>query len=551
MKTCPRQFNVAGWCSCLIIVLVAVSCQPLQEPAEQPPSSTDSLAGIGQPTVHDVTRFGAIGDGRTLNTTAIQTAIDRASEAGGGTVRFPPGTYVSGSLRLKDNVTLHLEPGSTLSGSTDLRDYDTRHTHLVYATGAANVGISGPGLIDGNGPSFWDNGRLQRWLDGEIDLPRTKDMIRFDRCRNIRLEGIRVKDGAFWNIGFGDCREIAIRGVRIRTGVYDEDGPNTDGINLWNCQTVTISDCDIVTGDDCIVVLGNSRDVVITNCRLQTSETALMISGVRNLAFSNSTIHDSGCGIGFRVWTEILVDGVTINNIVLSTSPRFQGGGTAIYIWSFPVYTEEVIADTDDLPPPGVIRNVNISNFIATANGLVCVNGHRKAPIEALTLDNVRFTMFGGKTSEFNENPPYPWPIYGFHHASPYGMFFRHARDLSLQNVQVTWNQPEQAEWGSALRCWNVDNLVISGFSGRHAAGSEQATISLQDVDGALIRGCVAGDNTGTFVELRGETRSVSLIGNDLHGSKTPVRNRSGQPLFESANRKQAPAREPAAGKSR
>jgi len=386
----------------------------------------------GEFPVYNVKDFGAVADGATLNSTAIQAAVDVAASHGGGTVFFPPGDYLTGTVRLRDNVTLYLENGCTIWGSTKMSDYDEDHKHLFYAEDAENVVLSGHGAIDGNGPRFWDNGRLQRWLRGEIDLPRTSDMMRFDGCTNVVLEDIDVRYGAFWNIGFGDCDRITVHAITMRNGVYEDDGPNTDGINLWNCTRVQISDCDIITGDDCIVVLGTSRDVTITNCTLQTSETALMISGVRNLSFSNSTIHDAGCGVGFRVWNDIVVDGVVINNVVMDVSDRFQGGGTAIYMWSFPLYVETPIPADTPLPPPGKVSNVTVSNVVASANGLVCVNGAEDGFVKGLTLDNVRFFMYGGKTSALNDNPPYPYPIYGFHHASPYSLFFRHVEDLGF-----------------------------------------------------------------------------------------------------------------------
>ncbi|UCE48102.1 MAG: hypothetical protein JSW47_21205, partial [Phycisphaerales bacterium] len=236
---------------------------------------------------YSVREYGAVGDNATLDTMAIQKAVDAAADKGGGTVFFPPGDYLAGTIRLRDNVTIYLESGCTVWGSTNMDDYDSDHKHLFYAQDTKNIAVCGQGAINGNGPLFWNNGRLERWLRGEIDLPRTSDMIRFDRCQNVVLENIDVLYGAFWNIGFGDCSRITVRAVTMRNGVYEEDGPNTDGINLWNCTRVQISDCDIITGDDCIVVLGKSRDVTITNCKLQTSETALMISGVRNLTFSN------------------------------------------------------------------------------------------------------------------------------------------------------------------------------------------------------------------------------------------------------------------------
>lgn len=487
--------------------------------------------------IYNVKEFGATGDGKTLDTAALQRAIDTAAKAGGGTVYFPAGTFRSGTLQLKTNICLKLESGCNLVGSTNLADYHPDKTHLLFAEDSQNISVVGAGTINGQGPRFWDNGRLEKWLRGEGELRRTKEMIRFDRCTGIHLEQIQVRDGAFWNIAMGHCREIVIDGIRIRTGVYENDGPNTDGINLWHCQRVAISNCDIVTGDDCIVVLGESRDVTITNCQLQTSETALMISGVRNLTFSNSTIRDSGCGIGFRVWNDIVVDGVAINNIVLSTSTRYQGGGTAIYLWSFPVYTETVLDDRQDLPPAGRIKNISISNFVATANGLVCVNGYPDAPVEGLTLENVQFTMFGGKRSEYNENPPYPYPIYGFHNASPYGMFFRYVDDLALRNVRVRWNTPEKSEWGAALRCWHVNDLEITGFSGRHSAGSPQPSISLKQVCRASIRNCRAAPNTGTFLEVLQGTQGVALWNNELTETRTPIENATGKPVFFRHNR--------------
>ena len=470
--------------------------------------------------VYNVKDYGAVGDGTTLNSKAIQKTIDTAAANGGGTVFFPPGDYLTGTVRLRDNVTVYLENGCTIWGSTSMDDYDADNKHLLYAEDAKNVVICGQGAVNGNGPLFWDKGRLQRWLRGEIDLPRTSDMIRFDRCSNIVLENIDVLYGAFWNIGFGDCNRITIRSITMRNGVYEDDGPNTDGINLWNCTRIQISDCDIITGDDCIVVLGESRDVTITNCKLQTSETALMISGVRNLSFSNSTIHDAGCGIGFRVWNDIVVDGVAINNIVMDVSDRFKGGGTVIYMWSFPIYVETIVSEDETLPPPGILKNVTISNVIASANGLVCINGARDGYIKGLTLDNIRFFMCGGKTSALNDNPPYPYPIYGFHHASPYSLFFRHVDDLFLRDIRLNWNTPEKPEWGSALRCWKVNNLEIDGFTGRQSMNSNAPAIALKDVKEAFIHNCRAPQGTGTFLKLGEGTKEVTITGNDLHHAK-------------------------------
>lgn len=494
-------------------------------------------------SVHDIKSFGASGDGRTLNTDAIQKAVDTVSGEGGGTIYFPPGDYLTGTIRLRNNITLYLENGCTIWGSTDLAHYNADHKHLLYAEDAKNIVITGRGAIDGNGPKFWDGGRLERWLRGEADLPRTSDMLRFDRCENIILEDIEVRYGAFWNIGFGDSRRIKIRALTVINGVYEEDGPNTDGVNLWHCTQVRISDCDMQCGDDCIVVLGDSRDVVITNCRLTTTETALMISGVRNLTFSNSTIHDAGCGIGFRVWNDIIVDGVLIDNIVMDVSDRFDTGGQAIYMWSFPLYVESdsEIPKDEPLPPAGSVSNVTISNVTAKANGGIFITGHREREgyIKSLIFNNVRIHMHGGKDkSELNDNPPDPYPIYGFHGA-PYAMYLRYIDQLTMRNVHFSWNTPEQPAWGSALRCVCVEDLDLDGFVGRQALSSEAPAILLRQVQSAILRNCRAPVNTDTFVEIGEGTRDVTLMNNDLHQAVRAymVTDGADPDIFEAGNR--------------
>ena len=124
--------------------------------------------------------------------------------------------------------------------------------------------------------------------------------------------------------------------------------------------------------------------------------------------------------------------------------------------------------------------------------------------------------MFGGKLSYRNDNPPYPYPIYGFHETSPYSLFFRFVDNLKLRDIQVEWQLPEKSGWGSALRCWNVNNLEIEGFTGRQSKGSDKPAILLKDVKGAFIHGCHPPKGTGTFIKLDSGTDDVYLTGNDL-----------------------------------
>ena len=489
----------------------------------------------------DVRDFGAVGDRETENSAALQRAVDAASQQGGGVVYFPEGDYLSGTVRLKDGVTLHLAEGATLWGSTDITDYDPEEKHLLWAEDARDITITGRGAIDGQGPRFWDGGRLERWLRGEGELIRTSDMLRFDRCTNITLEDVEVRYGAFWNIGFGDSERITVRALTMRNGIYEEDGPNTDGINLWNCKKVRVSDCDIQTGDDCIVVLGDSRDVNITNCKFTTSETAVMISGVKNLTLSNSTMHDAGCGVGFRVWNGIVVDGVRVENLVMDVSDRFKTGGQVIYMWSFPLYVESDPPPGTVLPPAGSVDNVSFSNITARANGGIFITGFREHEgyIGSLTFEDIDITMHGGMDkSGLNDNPPDPYPIYGFHGA-PYAIFARFVKDLTMRDVTFRWNTPEEAKWGSAARFWSVDNLELSGFRGRQSEGSGLPAVWLRDVERAFVKGCWAPEGTGTFMHLGDGVEDVTLLGNDLSQAAAAVSIEStpAPRVFESGNR--------------
>ena len=127
--------------------------------------------------------------------------------------------------------------------------------------------------------------------------------------------------------------------------------------------------------------------------------------------------------------------------------------------------------------------------------------------------------MRGGRQKEWHANPPYPFTIWG-HGRAPYDIFCRYLDDLKLRNVQVTWNSPEKAEWGSAIRCLHVNNLEIDGFVGRQSLTSDRPAIWLKNAKGVFIHNCRAPEDTGTFLGIDEGTKHVSLIGNDLGYAK-------------------------------
>lgn len=220
-----------------------------------------------------VSEYGAVGDGTTLNTTAIQKTIEAAAAAGGGVVEIPRGTFRSGSVFLQNGVELHLTAGAVLLGSTNIEDYPKRATRieghfepwrmaLVNAQQLEHVRITGTGVLNGNGVPFWEAFWQRRkenpnCTNLEVERPR---LIFIDRCRDVSITGVSLEDSGFWNLHLYRCREVTLEGLRITipsAAKRNVRGPSTDGIDVDSSQNVTIRHCYISTNDDNIALKGS------------------------------------------------------------------------------------------------------------------------------------------------------------------------------------------------------------------------------------------------------------------------------------------------------
>lgn len=466
--------------------------------------------------MYNVYNYGIVGDGVTANTTSIQILIDICSKSGGGTLLFPPGDFLTGTIQIKDNVNIYLSAGATIWGSENRSDY--KNGCLVYAEDANNISMTGLGIINGNGYSFWGRYKKQNLTEAQIreKMWRPDNMMKFVRCNNLLLSGITIANSPAWTIHPIDCERITITRISILNGIYDDDGPNTDGINPDGCSKVMISDCYIQCGDDCIVLKISSysktkvcRDVVVTNCVLTTTETALKIGTetygeFRNITFSNCVVHDSGGGFGLLMRDGGVIDGMTVSNIAVDCTRSKNGQG--IYIWSYRRF---------DDTPWGIIKNVIISDMTITGGGGIFITGVKENHIEGLILENIRINITGARDTQHHENPPYPFYVFG-HRTAPYDIFCRYVNDLKLRNIQLIWPESEDAKLGSALRCWSVNDLEIDGFVGRQSLNSDSPTIFLKDVNGAFIHNCKAPEGTGTVFKFDEETKRVSIMGNEF-----------------------------------
>ena len=208
--------------------------------------------------VFNITALGARGDGVTLNTKAIQQAIDACTRSGGGWVFVPPGRFLTGTLFLKSNVILYLAPGATLLGSQNMADYanvrekcpyaEPLNYCLIYADGAENVTVTGRGTIDGNARP----GQYFRQLPGHQGLPERPMLLRFYNCRNVELSDVFLTGAGSWCTHFSHTRNVKLD----RVNIYNEI---QDGFNIQSSEEFTISNCNLRCGDDGIALTTDGK----------------------------------------------------------------------------------------------------------------------------------------------------------------------------------------------------------------------------------------------------------------------------------------------------
>ena len=464
----------------------------------------------------NVRDYGAKGDGVSKDTTAIQAAIDAAEKQGGGEVHIPPGRYISGTIRLKNNVTLYLEAGATLAESPDDADFDkyeelpfqsvsdneTTYFHygLVTADRVHNIAIVGQGTIDGN--------RTHR------HGPKT---IALKMSQYISIEGITVENSPNYSVSFWGCDYVDVIGVTVLNGY-------ADGIDPDASRYVRIANCYVESSDDAICPkaspsMGYARPtehLTVTNCVLRTNSNNFKFgtesSGdFRNIAVSNLTMlpremgHPPRSGISLEAVDGAHIDGVVISNISMEgvLVPIFIRRGNRGRGLTNPI--------------PGTVQNISISNVIATgATAPSDISGLPEYPVERVLLDGINITIQGGeKEAKGLDVPEFPdkYPEASMFGILPaYGFYSRHVEGLAMTHVQVRW---ENADARPAMVFDDVKALDLDGFRAGTATGS-QPMVWMNNVVDTLVRGSRPAP-TDTFLHLSGaRTAGIHLIGNDF-----------------------------------
>jgi polygalacturonase len=416
--------------------------------------------------------FGARGDGIAIDTAAIQRAIDTCANVGGGRVELRDGTFLSGTLVLKDHIVLAIARGATLRGSPRIDDYrpfpsedvakiavegSTQSKgngpyHLIHAEGAVDIAIEGGGTIDGNGAAFWDEGPAG---DPVSRRPRPSPLIEFVASRGIRIEGVTIRNAPGWTIHPLESSDIRFDRTVIRN---DPKGPNTDAIDIDSSRNVVVSNADIIAGDDCVVLKTTGRrstrpvpateNVLITRIRCSSDDQGIKIGteslgDFRNIVIAGGVIYRAPsvyrpptAGISLSMVDGAQFDRVVVRDIVIdgAVTPLFlrlgnRGRGQAT-------------------PVPGKLSSVSFSNIRAVGGSLASsITGLPGHPLLAVTLRNVTIEMTGGASEPFVGSVPevpgdYPHaPMFGPLPAS--ALYIRHVDGLTLANVRLRVRSPD------------------------------------------------------------------------------------------------------------
>lgn len=481
---------------------------------------------------YNVIKYGAKNDSSKLATLAIDQAITAASKAGGGTVYFPAGKYLTGPLHLKSNITILIDAGAELHFSDNFDDYlpmvksryegvdVTSFSPLFYAYKAENISITGRGLINGHGKKWWD------FVEGyKKDQARSKWQMEFDKvnkdimlpddprqmergflrppfiqpmfCKNVLIEGITIINSPFWTINPEFCENVKVHAVTIN----NPHSPNTDGINPESCKNVYISDCNISVGDDCITIKSGkdgpgrrmaipAENYTITNCTMLSGHGGVVIGSemsgdVRKITISNCVF--DGTDRGIRIKTARgrggVVEEIRVSNIIMKNI-REQG------IVLDMQYAKTALGPVSERTPR--FRNIHFSNITGQVNQAGYLNGLEEMPIENISFNDINLDA---KT----------------------GFSLQYTNKVEFHNVQVN------TEMGPSLSAGLVQHITVDGLKS-YTPHDHAAIIDLKNVKDLFLYNAFPVKGTITYLKLAGQgTENITIGNNNFSNVKVAV----------------------------
>ena len=420
----------------------------------------------------NIISYGAVGDGKTLNTAAIQKAINEVSIKGGGTVIVPKGRFLTGAISLKTGVILNLDFNAVILGSINPFDYivDNKFMHFINADNASNIGITGEGTIDGRGRKLalvidslyftgdWDDPLYNHRRHRPVKRPK---LLHFTQSDHIIIDGITAKNSAEWVLDFDRCNQLTINKVTIDS----DDYWNNDGMDIGDCRNVKITNCYVNAADDGICLKSHhagylNDSIYIANCTVRSSASAIKfgtasVGGFRNVKIENIYIFDT-----FRSAIALeSVDGGILENIEISDITA-NNTGNAIFI---------KLGHRNSDGKVGTLKNVSIKNVVVQVpfgapdlkyeiRGPELPFFHNTFPasitglpgryVENVSLENIRVIYPGRANTGFAHLPLHRlkdvpenesgYPEFSMFGELPsWGFYVRHVKGLSMKNINL------------------------------------------------------------------------------------------------------------------
>jgi polygalacturonase len=388
---------------------------------------------------YNINDFGAVADGKTMNTAAFEKAIKACTENGGGKVIVPNGKFLTGAIHLESNVNLHLEDKAEILFSINPKDYPIVHTSwegtevmnyspLIYAKNKTNVAITGKGILNGQANStnwwVWSGGKSYGWQKGipsqndptnrevlvdmaEKGVPVSErvfgdrrylrpSFVEFFECNTVLIKDVTIINAPFWILHPLKSNNIIIDGVTVNS-----HGPNNDGCDPEYSQNIIIKNCTFNTGDDCIAIKAGrdadgrrvaipSKNIIVQNCKMIDGHGGVVIgseisAGVNNVFVENCVMDSPNLDRAIRIKTNSkrggVIEDVFVRNLEVGTVKECVLLATMYYN----VYGSQ----TGNFIP--VIRNINLENINVKNGGKygVWAEGYKESPVENITLKNV------------------------------------------------------------------------------------------------------------------------------------------------------------------
>ncbi|MFV5693509.1 glycoside hydrolase family 28 protein [Flavobacterium sp. LT1R49] len=438
--------------------------------------------------------FGAIADGKTINTVAIQKAINAVFEKNGGRVIFPKGIFLSGSIELKSNVEMHFEDGAVLLGSKDPFQYKRLKSNkaLVLANKASRISITGNGIIDGQGrvlalavDSLHHNKIM---IDSNYNYVRMRpsernrpELINFKSCSDVTISDVTIKDASSWVQTYEQCTNLIIDKVKVNSTAFW----NNDGFDIVDCSNVRITNCDVNAADDGICLKSDNPkffndQIYIANCKIRSSANAVKFGtasygGFKNVIIENIKVFDT-----FRSAIAIeSVDGGVIENVTVNNIEAVNTGNAFFIRLGYRKGKK-----------PGIVRNIYIKNVkVQVPFGRPDINYDLRGPevnffhnpfpvsiagipgnfIQDVVLENIEISYPGRASKGMGYIPlsrveqvpekikDYPeFSMFG--ELPAWGFYVRHVKGISFKNVKLTL---DDTDYRPAFVFDDVENLSM------------------------------------------------------------------------------------------